>query len=431
MKKVLEKKSSGVDWIGDIPADWTLMRIKEISKMGSGTTPKSNNPHYYDNGEHPWLNTSDVQNRIINAPQFYITEQALHDYPVLKYYPADTVLLAMYGGGTIGNVGLLTFAATINQACCAMVPNKKIVLPKYLYYFLQKHRCKIISWGFGGSQVNLSQSLIGQIPVALPPLPVQKQIVEYLDKKLAAIDNRTEILDKEKRAYARLKKSVINQAVTRGLNPDVKLKDSGIDWIGMIPAHWEIKRFKDVFRNYSTGLTPESKVEENFSDDNNFTWITIGDMVSRVINESAMCLSEKVVMAKKPVVSPKGSLLFSFKLSIGKTAFAGKDLYTNEAIVTIPPTKYAELSYFYYTLPSVCINNATENIYGAKMLNQKIIANMLMVYPPLSEQKAIADYLDEKCAKIDAAIENIEKQIKASGRLKKAIINEAISGGAI
>ena len=236
------------------------------------------------------------------------------------------------------------------------------------------------------------------------------------------------MLEKEKDAYTRLKKSVINQAVTRGLNPNVSLKDSGIDWIGMIPEHWETKRFKDVFRKYTTGLTPESKVEENFSDDERFTWVTIGDMTSRVIFESAMSLSEKVVIEKQPVISPKGSLLFSFKLSIGKTAFAGKDLYTNEAIVSIPPTKYADLDYFYYTIPSVCFNNATENIYGAKMLNQKIIANMLMIYPPLSEQQAIADYLDEKCAKIDAAIENISKQIDASKRLKKAIINEAISG---
>ena len=140
--EALNKKSSGIDWIGDIPTDWTIMRIKEVSQMGSGTTPKSGNPHYYENGVHPWLNTSDVQNRIIITPQFYITEKALHDYSVLKYYPEDTVLMAMYGGGTIGNVGIMTFAATINQACCAMVPNKKLILSKYLFYFLQKHQCK-------------------------------------------------------------------------------------------------------------------------------------------------------------------------------------------------------------------------------------------------------------------------------------------------
>lgn len=153
-------------------------------------------------------------------------------------------------------------------------------------------------------------------------------------------------------------------------------------------------------------------------------------MTSKYVNDSFMCLSEKVIREKRPTLSRKGSLLFSFKLSIGKTAFVGKDSYTNEAIVTIPPTKKVDLNYFFYLIPLICQNNATENIYGAKMLNQKIIANMLLAIPSFSEQQDIANYLDEKCAKIDAAIEIIGKQIEASKRLKRAIINEAISGKA-
>ena len=153
-------------------------------------------------------------------------------------------------------------------------------------------------------------------------------------------------------------------------------------------------------------------------------------MTSKYVNDSFMCLSEKVIREKEPTLSRKGSLLFSFKLSIGKTAFVGKDSYTNEAIVTIPPTKKVNLDYFFYLIPLVCQNNATENIYGAKMLNQKIIANMLLAIPSFSEQQAIAGYLDEKCTKIDAVLENIGKQIEASKRLKRAIINEAISGKA-
>ena len=356
-----------------------------------------------------------------------ISKAAISEISTLRFYPKDTVLVAMYGA-SIGKVGMLKVEATVNQACCAIIPNRKMVLPYFLFYAFIDFKDTLISKSFGGTQPNVSQRIISNLVFKFPSLLEQQRIVDYLDKKLATIDYRVEVLEKEKDAYTRLKKSVINQAVTRGLNPNVSLKDSGIDWIGMIPEHWETKRFKDVFRKYTTGLTPESKVEENFSDDERFIWVTIGDMTSRVIFESAMYLSEKVVIEKQPVISPKGSLLFSFKLSIGKTAFAGKDLYTNEAIVSIPPTKYADLDYFYYTIPSVCFNNATENIYGAKMLNQKIIANMLMIYPPLSEQQAIADYLDEKCAKIDAAIENISKQIDASKRLKKAIINEAISG---
>ena len=88
--------------------------------------------------------------------------------------------------------------------------------------------------------------VFGGISINIPSFAEQQRIVDYLDKKLAAIDQRVKVLDKEKDAYARLKKSVINQAVTCGLNPNITLKDSGIEWIGMIPEHWELKRIKDV-----------------------------------------------------------------------------------------------------------------------------------------------------------------------------------------
>lgn len=409
-------------------SEWKEYRIKDIASMiGSGTTPSSKIERYYDPEEYHWINTGDFNDSEVFGGKQKISKAAISEIPTLRFYPKETVLVAMYGA-SIGKVGMLKIEATVNQACCAIIPHKKKVLPYFLFYAFIDFKDSLVSKSFGGTQPNVSQRIISNLVFKFPSLQEQQRIVDYLDEKLEAIDYRVEVLEKEKDAYARLKKSVINQAVTRGLNPNVSLKDSGIDWIGMIPEHWEIKRFKDVFRHYTTGLTPESKVEENFSDDERFTWVTIGDMTTRVVNESTMSLSEKVVIEKQPVISPKGSLLFSFKLSIGKTAFAGKDLFTNEAIVSIPPTKYADLNYFYYILPSVCFNNATENIYGAKMLNQKIIANMLMIYPPLPEQQKIVAYLDEKCAKIDAAIENISKQIDASKRLKKAVINEAISG---
>ena len=308
---------------------------------------------------------------------------------------------------------------------------KKGFLNSYLFYLSQTSKfqdaaCATMC-GVGGLK-RISPLFMRTYELDLPVLSEQQRIVEKLDTQLSSIDKRISVLEQQLDAYARLKKSVIHQAVTRGLNPNVTLKDSGIEWIGMIPKHWEIRRFKEIFLRYSTGLTPESKNLNNFSVDERYTWITIGDMTSKVVSESFMCLSESVIKEKNPIISRRGSLLFSFKLSIGKTAFAGKDLYTNEAIVSIPPHRGIELGYFYYLIPFVCEANATENIYGAKMLNQKRIANMLFIVPPLSEQQETANYLDEKCAKIDAAIENITKQIDASKRLRKAIINEAISG---
>lgn len=423
---MIEMKDSGIEWIGDIPAHWDVKRIKDIAYLGSGTTPKSSNEKYYD-GTHPWLITGDVQNRLIERNENFITDLALADIPNLKLYPAKTVLLAMYGGGTIGNVGLMTYPAYINQACCAMIP-KSGIYEKYLFYYLRTKYSRIISTGVGGTQINLSQNKIAAYPIAVPPFKEQQTIADYLDKKTAEIDKQITALEKKSDAYQRLKRSLISEVVTRGLNPTAELKDSGIEWIGEIPEHWVIKRFKEMFRHYSTGFTPDSKDMNYFADDEINTWVTIADLVDKYIVDSNMYLSDKAINDYAPILSPKGSLLFSFKLSVGKTAFAGKNLYTNEAIVTIPPQRNNDLRYFYYLIPEACANNATENIYGAKMLNQKIIANMILFAPPIDEQRAISDYLDKKTAEIDSNISAISSKIDAYKRLKQSLIDEVVTG---
>lgn len=210
----VKMKDSGIEWIGEVPEHWEVKRMKELSAIGSGTTPKSGEDKYYENGIHPWLNTSDVQDCIINEAKFSITDKALNDYSVLKYYPIGTILIAMYGGGTIGNVALMNISATINQACCAIVSNEKLLLPKYLFCYLKCHKKKIISLGFGGTQVNLSQAIIAQLPVVLPPLPEQRAIATYLDDKCAKIDTIVSNLDKQISRYADLKRSLIDEVIT-------------------------------------------------------------------------------------------------------------------------------------------------------------------------------------------------------------------------
>lgn len=210
----VKMKDSGIEWIGEVPEHWKVKRMKELSAIGSGTTPKSGEDKYYENGIHPWLNTSDVQDCVINEAKFSITDKALNDYSVLKYYPIGTILIAMYGGGTIGNVALMNISATINQACCAIVSNEKLLFPKYLFCYLKCHKKKIISLGFGGTQVNLSQAIIAQLPVVLPPLPEQRAIATYLDDKCAKIDTVVSNLDKQISRYADLKRSLIDEVIT-------------------------------------------------------------------------------------------------------------------------------------------------------------------------------------------------------------------------
>lgn len=151
-------------------------------------------------------------------------------------------------------------------------------------------------------------------------------------------------------------------------------------------------------------------------------------MDKRYISDSGNKLSPEAIEKSNIPVTPKGSLLFSFKLSIGKIAFAGCDLYTNEAIISIEHDKKINLKYFYYTLPIFLVLNAKENIYGAKLLNQGLIFNTALLYPCMSEQKNIADYLDVKTAQIDRIVETINTQIDKLKELRKTLINDVVTG---
>ncbi|MCX6163252.1 MAG: restriction endonuclease subunit S [Ignavibacteriae bacterium] len=205
-----------------------------------------------------------------------------------------------------------------------------------------------------------------------------------------------------------------------------KYKTSDIDWIGEIPSHWEMSKAKYYFK-YTTGFTPPSGQNEFYNGD--LTWVTIADMNQKVISDSANTLSHLAIERYKPDVTKKDSLLFSFKLSVGKVAYAGKDLYTNEAIISILPDENYDVRYFFYALPEQLLKNANENIYGAKMLNQELIRNASICFPPKAEQTAIANFLDEKTSQIEKLISNKQKLIELLIEERTVSLNIALTKG--
>ena len=204
-----------------------------------------------------------------------------------------------------------------------------------------------------------------------------------------------------------------------------KLKDSGIPWIGEIPEHWKIARIKDIY-SFQTGATPPSKTESFYDGDN--LWANIGDINGKIIFETSKHLSDEGVSVCSMNISPKGSLLYSFKLSVGQVAFCGVDMYTNEAIATFIGEPTA-LSYLYYVAPLFIVFNANTNIYGAPILNQDLIKNAIIPVPPLAEQERIAAYLDEKCGEIDELIDVEQQMISDLESYRQAVITEAVTHG--
>lgn len=207
------------------------------------------------------------------------------------------------------------------------------------------------------------------------------------------------------------------------------MKDSGVQWIGQVPKHWEVCKVKNKY-SFSTGFTPPKNNEEYYDYSNEgYTWVCISDMKAKEIECSANSISRYYVDTFKPAVVKKGSLLYSFKLSVGQVSFAKKDLFTNEAIASFHNVDSVCLPYLYYSSQICIIQNAETNIYGAKLLNQERIKEATILFPPLSEQRAIADWLDAKCADIDAAIELQQRMIDKLKAYKTAVIHQAVTKG--
>ena len=305
--------------------------------------------------------------------------------------------------------------------------NKK-VLNSYMFYITQSSNfqdgaCATMC-GVGGLK-RISPLFMRTYELDIPSISNQQHIVEYLDDKLANINKRITSLAKQQDAYARLKKSIIHQAVTRGLKPNVSLKDSGIEWIGMIPEHWEVKRFKSIFSECKsvteTGQEDLLSVSEYYGIARRIDKMDDGEYESRADSLIGYKICKKDDLVINIMLAWKRGLGFSDFDGIVSPAYA---VYRGKNIVP---------HYFHYLMRTdMYVAEYKRNSKGIidsrlRMYTDRF-NNIIAIVPPLSEQEAIASYLDEKCAKIGAAIENISKQIDASKRLKRALINEVITG---
>lgn len=203
-------------------------------------------------------------------------------------------------------------------------------------------------------------------------------------------------------------------------------KDSGVEWLDVIPCDWVVSKIK-YLAPFQVGWTPSTKVDANFIGDN--LWANISDLRGKYLDHTAKNISDEAAKAASMEISPKGSLLYSFKLSVGSVSFASKDMYTNEAIASFLKGGSLPLSYMYYALPKFVIENASTNIYGARILNQELINNAYMLAPSYQEADKISNFLDHETAKIDTLIDKQQQLIKLLKEKRQAVISHAVTRG--
>ena len=175
-----ELKDSGIDWLGEIPVGWEVVKLSYgFQQIGSGTTPTAGDQKYYFNANLPWIVTGDLKDSEVTKPSRFITNEAIDTFSSLKLFPANTLLIAMYGA-TTGKVGVLKFPAYTNQACCALA-EPSLFNERYTFYWFLAFRDLIISNSYGGGQPNISQELIRSLRLHCPPINEQTAIANFLD----------------------------------------------------------------------------------------------------------------------------------------------------------------------------------------------------------------------------------------------------------
>ncbi|MDX7821621.1 restriction endonuclease subunit S [Aeromonas caviae] len=216
------------------------------------------------------------------------------------------------------------------------------------------------------------------------------------------------------------------QGLVGKYQPYQEYKDSGVEWLGNVPSHWTVTAVKR-FASFTTGWTPPTGNDAYFGGEH--LWANISDVGHRVLSTTAKTITDAGVRATRIKKSPKGSLLFSFKLSIGLVSIVGEDMYTNEAIATFLPSETFNISYMYWAAPLFIPQNAEENIYGAKLLNQERIGNASFVLPTPKEQQTIAAFLDYETARIDRLIAQQQRLIELLKEKRQAVISHAVTKG--
>lgn len=425
-------KPSGVEWLGEVPGHWAVWKIAHgFELIGSGTTPSSDETVWYD-GTIPWITTSELRENIITTTEKSVTYDAVVTFSALKKFPKGSLAIAMYGA-TIGRLGILGIEATTNQACCVMSGGNVFTVP-FVYYWMQAFKKSIILLASGGGQPNISQDKIRSLKIPCPQIPEQQSIAAFLDRETGRIDT---LLAKKERLIELLREkrsALISHAVTKGIDPSVKLKPSGVEWFGDVPEHWEIlalKRIVDIPVTDGPHETPEIldegipfvSAEAIKNDKIDFTkirgFISIED-------------HKKYSLKYKP--HRDDIYVIKSGATTGNIAMVETDDEFNiwSPLAAIRPNQKVSFPRFlfhfvkskeFFTSIQLGWSFGTQQNIG-----MSVIENLFVTLPPLPEQEAIAAFLDRETGKIDALIAKVEDAIVKLKEYRTALISAAVTG---
>ena len=428
-----EYKDSGIAWLGEIPSHWNLKRLKNaVARLESGGTPESDNVTYWTDEEHgiPWVAISDMTRDFhLNVTAKRITEEGRMSKR-LRILPAGTLLYSMYA--SLGRVALLETAAVINQAILGVVPRRSEALRGYLRWWFEFMQVHVQMLSSSNTQDNLSAERVRNMPVVLPiAIEEQRTIAAFLDREMAKIDRLVERKERLIELLQEKRTALITRAVTRGLDPNAPMKDSGVEWLGEIPAHWHIA---PVYAHYEValgkmldakGVTGKSSGKYLRNVDVQWDSVNVEDLPEMDFPPS---VRNRYLLRPEDLLVCEGG-------EVGRTAIWGGELdecFYQKAIHRVRPWFDSEIPRFFYFLMYGLAKRGVFTAGGNPNTINHLTAVQLRHYrlpfPATGEQRAIAAFLDRETTSIDALIAKIRQAINHLKEFRTAFISAAVTG---
>ena len=444
MERYDSYKDSGVEWIGEIPSHWETNRLKWVSQI-------ENSGVWGEDDEFP----NSVNVPIPTTGQLSIEGEWYYDkmnkrnlsfdeWNKYKCVEGDIVVVKSSGSSTniiTGKCGFISKEDSgkfgFSNFLMRVRPDKMI--PKLVYYFLSSNLTKqrIERMVSSTTYPNLKVDEYSNSELFIPPLSEQQQIVTFLDTKTSLIDS---LIEKTQRKIELLKEkrtSLINEVVTKGLNPNVEMKDSGVEWIGEIPSHWILGRIKHKSEIISKGTTP-STIGREVLDEGSIFYIKVENIKENTVDVPPICFIDKETdnLLSRSSLKENDILVVITGSTTGKVVILPKKFTpsnTNQGIsfIRLKDKSDSNVKYTWFWLSSGLIQDQIKVTYTQSTqpnLSMEDLGNFLIPFPPPSEQNEIVSYLDEQTQLIDKTISIEEKRIELLKEYRQSLFSEVVTG---
>ena len=434
MKSYSSYKDSGVEWIGNIPSDWGNTKLKYVSQLFTGNSLNDEQKKLYESenlNDIPYVSSKDidVDFRTVNYDNGL---RIPRDNNPLKISPTGSFLLCVEGGSSGRKMVFLDRDVCFVNKLCSFYSSQNT---KFQYYFVQssnfQDKFKLSLTGLIGG---VSISTLKNFELPLPPIPEQTQIVSFLDTKTQKIDELIEKTEQKIELLKEKRTSLINHCVTKGLNPNVEMKDSGVEWIGEIPRDWECIpiRYLGSFQN---GV---SKGSESFG--KGYPFMSYGDVYNNEVvplniigkvdltdeerSRYSVCRGDVFFTRTSETIDDIGisSICLTTLDNCSFSGFVIRYRFYNETHVP----EYSR--YHFQTHWKKVIIESKMNIVTRSSLSQQVLGEVPVLIPSISEQQQIVSYLDKQTQKIDSTIEKETQRIKLLKEYRQSLISEVVTG---